>query len=174
MEPIFVTPRLTVRPFEKRDAVDCKVFLSDSEVMKFIGDRNFKFEKTSSEKMVEWFMASCDLKTGLGTWAIVLNDSGTVIGSCHLSFCEPVAKVEFGVAIAKKYWRQGYATEVTPLLLEYGHLTLGLNEIVCTVHNENTASKEGLEKLGYKFERKITHFGISQELYVKPSRKNLR
>lgn len=136
--------------------------------MKFIGDGNFRFEKTSSDKMVGWFIASCDSDTGLGTWAIVLNENGAVIGSCHLSFCEPVGKVEFGVVIARKYWRQGYAAEVTPVLVEYGYSKLGLDEIVCTVHHGNIASKEGLKKMGYKFDRNITHFGVSQELYVKP------
>ncbi|MCB0408328.1 MAG: GNAT family N-acetyltransferase [Bdellovibrionales bacterium] len=169
MKHSFVTPRLTVRPFKKQDALQCEAFLSDPEVTKFIGDGNFKFEKTSSEKMVDWFMASCDSKTGLGTWAIALNNNGNIIGNCHLSLCEPVGKVEFGIAIAKTHWRQGYAAEVIPALLDYGHKKLGLGEIVCTVHHENSATKKGLEKLGYKFDRNIIHFGISQELYIKSS-----
>jgi [ribosomal protein S5]-alanine N-acetyltransferase len=164
---LFQTPRLIVRPFSSDDAVDCIQFLSDPDVMKFIGDGNFRLEKTTAETMVHWYIQSCDESSGLGTWAIVDKGSGSVIGNCHLSHCGAVGKVEFGILLAKKHWRKGYGAELAPSLLNYGHYQLGLIEIVCMVHPNNLASKSGLVKLGYKFDRGIRHQGIQQDLYVK-------
>lgn len=102
---LFKAKKFRVRHFKPEDAGECEEFLSDPDVMKFIGDGNFDFKKTSGETMVNWFIKSYENQLGLGTWAIVNNENDRVIGNCHLSNCSPAQKVEFGLALAKSSFR---------------------------------------------------------------------
>jgi RimJ/RimL family protein N-acetyltransferase len=154
-----------VRSFRDEDASDCERFLGDDEIMRFIGDGNFRLEKTTALKMINWFLQTC--ANGLGTWAIEEKVTSKVIGNCHLSECQIAKSVEFGIALEKKFWRQGYATEVCRTLLHHGKHRLKINDIVAIVHCENFASKQLLKKLGYKFDRELKQHGILQELYIK-------
>lgn len=117
--------------------------------------------------MVEWFISSCDSKMGLGTWAIVHTEEETVIGI--FLFVGRLKKWSSVLLLQKNIGVKALPRKVLSALLAYGHNKLGLNEIICTVHHENIASKKVLEKLGYKYDRNIIHFGISQELFVKSS-----
>lgn len=163
---LFRTKRLSVRPFTIEDSADCEEFLSDPEVMKYIGDGKFDFSKTSAEKMVQWFIQSSDNTSGLGTWAIVNLSDKKVIGNCHLSLCDAVDKVEFGLSLSQKYWRHGFGTELCEGLLNYGRKIVGYNA-VGIAHSENGASKRLLQKLNFKFDRKLKLYGITQELFVR-------
>jgi len=162
---IFTTENFVVRAFVDGDAADCERFLADRDVMRFIGDGNFRFEKTSALKMIQWFRRTCENSKGLGTWAIMSKTTSEVIGNCHLSEFAPANATEFGIALEKKYWGHGYATEICRALLNYGRKDLALAEIVGTVHAGNEASKRLLGKLGYRFKSSVEHHGITQELH---------
>ncbi len=156
-----------------KDSSECEEFFSDKEVMKFIGDGGFDFNKTSSLEMVTWFMKSCDEESGLGTWAIHSLESHKVVGNCHLSKCSELNEVEFGLALSKEYWGKGYGTEISKGLLEYGHVHLGIKKIIGTVHHNNFGSKVILQRLGYKLFQNILLYGIEHELYLKSESKRL-
>lgn len=162
---VFECEHFIIRMFTDEDATDCEAFLSDREVMKFIGDGNFQLEKTTALKMVQWFRQSCNSPMGLGAWAVVSKKTNRVVGNCHLSECLPAKAIEFGLALERSYWGHGYATEICTALLRYGKAHLGLKDVVGTVHTNNLASKRVLKKLGYSFDRFIDHYGICQELY---------
>jgi ribosomal-protein-alanine N-acetyltransferase len=164
---LFKTNDFSVRPFVDSDACDCEKFLADPEVMKFIGDGGFRFEKTNALEMVHWFQKSGDPIQGLGTWAVVSNESGIVVGSCHLSKTSATGGVEFGISLQRSLWGKGHATQICQSLLDYGFQVLGLNSIVATVHPRNFASQKMLVKLGYRFERPIQAFGVEHHLYLK-------
>lgn len=164
---IFKTKNFSVRLFKDEDSINSENFLADVEVMKYIGDGNFQLEKTTSLAMIHWFQKTCENSRGLGTWAIVSNESNNVVGSCHLSECLPLKVIEFGLALERKYWRKGYATEICESLLFYGQNQLGIENIVGVVHPGNVSSKRLLKKLGYYFEREIEYYGILQELYLR-------
>mgnify|MGYP001203012435 CR=1 FL=1 len=163
---LFRTKRLSVRPFKLEDGSDCEEFLSDPEVMKYIGDGNFDFSITSAQKMVQWFIQSSDSAGEIGTWAIVSLSDKKVIGNYHLSVCNAVDKVEFGLSLSKKYWRQGLGTELCEGLLQYGRKTIGYDAVGIT-HSENVASKRLLKRLNFKFDRELELYGVAQELYVR-------
>lgn len=164
---IFQTPNFIIRKFQIGDSRDCEKFLSDDDVMKFIGDGGFDFSKTSSEEMVKWFIKSYENKDSLGTWAIEHKKNNSVIGNCHLSKCSEINEIEFGISLSKESWGKGYASEICSSLIEYGTNNLGIKKIVATVHKGNLASKKMLEKLEYCFERDIVLYGIEHELYFR-------
>lgn len=162
---IFETTNFFIRNFQLEDSGDCEKFLSDKDVMRFVGDGGFNFNKTTAREIVKWFLKSCENDGGLGTWAIEHKQSGDVIGNCHLSNCSDINEIEFGLALEKGSWGKGYGLEVCSSLIEYGLNHLRVKSIVATVHKENLGSKKMLEKLNYHFDRNILLHGIEQELF---------
>lgn len=56
--------------------------------------------------------------------------------------------VEVGYRLKKDLWGNGYATEITRILLQYGFNHLNLTEIWGTTHPDNIGSQKVLLKAG--------------------------
>jgi len=65
----------------------------------------------------------------------------------------------------KEYWNNGYATEASMGLLEYGFKTLSLNRIVSSAHVESTASGRVMEKIGMNYVDDRIQYGCLQAHY---------
>jgi len=60
---------------------------------------------------------------------------------------------EFGIMIGdKRYWNQGYGTEVVRLLVQHGFNTLNLNRIYLRVLDNNPRAIRAYEKAGFIYE----------------------
>jgi RimJ/RimL family protein N-acetyltransferase len=81
-------------------------------------------------------------------FAIVLRDSGKLVGSVALSTSARFQRAELGYWIGKPYQNNGYATEASEAVLEYGFLSLNLNRIHASHMRRNPASGRVMEKLG--------------------------
>lgn len=58
----------------------------------------------------------------------------------------------WGIKLAKKHWRQGFATEAARLLINYAFSNLGMNKIRSGAHEKNIGSIKLQESLGFKKE----------------------
>lgn len=99
-----------------------------------------------------------------GVFALELLD-GTFVGFALLITLKGTEEKEVGYRLHKKFWGNGYATEIANALVEYG-FSKGLTRIVGITHPENFASQRVLEKCGLKFERDATHYDVSVKLYA--------
>jgi [ribosomal protein S5]-alanine N-acetyltransferase len=77
---------------------------------------------------------------------------GTIIGDVGLSRFFHPAQASLGFGISSEYWGQGYATEMSRRLVEYGFDALNLYRISADVAVENTPSRRVLEKIGFVHE----------------------
>jgi RimJ/RimL family protein N-acetyltransferase len=85
---------------------------------------------------------------------------------CGLIKRESLADVDVGYAFLPQYWSQGYASEATAAVMDYGRRTLGLKRIVAIVAPENYRSIKLLEKLGLQFEQMIRLSGDSEAIML--------
>ena len=164
------TARLKLRPWEEKDADDLFEYASVPGVGEAAG---WKHHETREEslKVVKLFIAQHRC------FAIEEKESGKVIGSISLEQSnEEVFKDaaigdninEAGYVIAKDYWGKGYATEAVRGLLSYAFFMLHLDAVTCGHFKDNTASKNVIEKCGFKrvAEGKyLTQTGIEYEAY---------
>lgn len=90
----------------------------------------------------------------LGIWVAELENSNEFVGWFMLIRTE-FEFPELGFMIMKKYWGQGYATEIAKALIEHGFQNLGLKQIVALTDPDNHASIQVLRKAGFQFSRKI-------------------
>jgi [ribosomal protein S5]-alanine N-acetyltransferase len=67
--------------------------------------------------------------------------------------------------LAKDYWKQGYATEATSKVLEYGFINLGLEAISCTVIPNHTDSIKVAEKVGFSSYENTSSHGMEIRIY---------
>lgn len=91
-------------------------------------------------------------------WAIVLPDSGRLIGECGMSVkANRERDVEISYALAADQWGQGYATEAARACLRFGFEGFGLPYLRAVASPENAASRRVMEKLGMTFEGLIRY-----------------
>ena len=148
--PSLHTSRLLLRKVNKDDAFDIFEFASDRQVTKYtFWNTHQSIEDT--EKFISFLITPNNV-----AWAIVLKESEQVIGYCFFHSLErDHKKAEIAFGISREYWAQGYATEATREVLNYGFEKGKLRRIEGTCMLENLASCRVMEKLGMKFEKII-------------------
>jgi RimJ/RimL family protein N-acetyltransferase len=152
--------RLRLRDATPDDAEALFALDQDPEVMHFLGGLIPGDSLQRKRALLEQRVASYATRPGLGLGACFLNDSAEFIGWFMLrpreyreydargALLEAVEHAELGYRLARRFWGQGYATEMSCALVRYGFLQLGLPQIVGFVSPEHRASIRVLEKAG--------------------------
>jgi [ribosomal protein S5]-alanine N-acetyltransferase len=175
--PILETNRLFVRPFVMEDLQDAHR-LFDIELRE--DDLGSDKMDTLAERL-EWLQWAALNGRQLailnqppyGDRAIVLKDSGQLIGSCGFVPClnafEQLAAFaastppgrrslytpEFGLfyALSPAHRRRGYTTEAVQAMIDYAFRELHLKRILAETNYDNLASMGVMRKLGMRIEK---------------------
>lgn len=155
-ESVFKTKRFVLRPFVLSDAQYLFELNNDPEVIKYTGDRSF-----TSEKEALQFIKTYDhySEHGFGRWAVVLKETQSFVGWCGLKYNEE-HQIDIGFRFFRRYWNQGFASEVAEATLNYGFTKLKLKRIVGRAASENLASIHLLKKLGMRFVKEANCHGL--------------
>lgn len=96
---------------------------------------------------------NAEFEQGKGfTWAIVLKETNTCIGTCGYGFVEIGHQREMGFDMAKEYWGKWIMSESLKAVIDYGFSTLYLLKIEAHTFSENNRARHLLEKLGFKLD----------------------
>jgi RimJ/RimL family protein N-acetyltransferase len=93
---------------------------------------------------------------GFGLYLVQLKGEGTPIGMCGLIRRKGLEDVDIGFAFLPAFRSRGYALEAASAVMAHAHSALGLARIVGITVPGNRPSIALLEKLGLKFERRVT------------------
>jgi [ribosomal protein S5]-alanine N-acetyltransferase len=145
---VLETKRLTLREMNLDDIDDLLGVLSDPESMRF-------YPKPLDRPMTQmWIERNIQRYSqhGFGLWAIILKESGQLIGDCGLVVQEVdgVEEIEIGYHMRRDLWGQGLATEAAQACREYGFGQLGFDKLVSLINPANMASRRVAEKNGMK------------------------
>ena len=79
---------------------------------------------------------------GFGRWAVVLKETGNVIGICGLQWCETDqdSVLEIGYLFNLAHWHNGFATEASIACKRYAFDILDADEVFSLVRDTNVAS----------------------------------
>jgi RimJ/RimL family protein N-acetyltransferase len=121
------TPRLWLRPLALTDLDDLAAIYSDPEVMRY---RLFPqpASRKQTQESLESYLAHWE-QYGFGRWATIYKVNQQLIGHCGLEYTASLDEVEVNYLLARKYWRQGLATEAALTLIRYGLQTLQLKRL---------------------------------------------
>jgi [ribosomal protein S5]-alanine N-acetyltransferase len=142
------TKRLTLREMNLDDIDDLLGVLSDPESMQFYPK---PFDRLMTQMWIERNIQRY-AQHGFGLWAIILKESGKLIGDCGLVVQEVdgIEEIEIGYHIRRDLWGQGLATEAAQACREYGFSQLGLDKLVSLINPANVASRRVAEKNGMR------------------------
>lgn len=159
MTIIIETKRLILKSSTKENFPEVFSLLSDPDVMRYVGNG----PRTESEVHVGLEnMIKHQEKYGFAFGNIYHKNSGEYIGRAgliYLAMDDNQDEIEVGYQLHKKYWGQGYATEMTKALVKWGFEHLHLKQIVAVIQAENHASRRVLEKSGLHYIGKTHYHG---------------
>ncbi len=161
MKPI-ETERLLLRDIAEIDRNAIHEYASNPEVARFMDwGPNTKHE---TEEFIKRSISSQNEKPRRNfTLAIVLRDTGKLIGSCGIHVSNPENREGWlGYCLNQNFWKKGYATETARALIKFGFEKLHLHRLFATCDPENSASAHVLEKAGMEREGHLREHKLSK------------
>ena len=146
MKPILETPRLLLREMTDDDYKSLQMVISDPETMKYYPK---PYNEEGVWKWINWCKASYQ-KRGFGLWAVVLKETGEMIGDCGVSMqtIDDEMKPEIGYHLRKDYHRQGLGKEMTQAVRDYFFKHFEFDEIYSFMNKDNVPSYKTAEANG--------------------------
>ena len=134
------TERLGLRQLEQSDFNALSRILQDDEVM-YAYNGAFSDEETQ-----QWLDRQLDRYRHygrFGLWAVVLLESGEMIGQCGLTMQAWKGRevLEIGYLLQKAHWHKGYATEAARACREYAFTALDAPEVFSIIRDTNIPSQ---------------------------------
>ena len=154
--PQLETGRLILRKFTMQDAADIFEYASDERISQYM---TWDPHKTvdDSRGFIKMIMEKYSSDEA-GEWAIILKESGKLIGSLGIPWCDMKnSRAEIGYVISRNYWGQGIMPEAAGRILKFLFEEMELNRVECCHFLPNEKSGRVMQKLGMTFE------GIARE-----------
>lgn len=162
---VLETSRLRLREFVPQDADALAAILGDPVTMQYYPAA---FDRKGVEEWIDKNIGRYQ-RDGHGLWAMVLKDSGELIGDCGctLQEVEGTNHVEVGYHVRRDLWGRGYATEAAWACMEYAFNRLGASHVISMIRPENVQSIRVAEKNGLACEKIIFWRGYDHCIYAK-------
>lgn len=155
------TPQLRLRLLTPADADFIRELVNEPAWLRFIGDRQIH-TRPAAEAYIEKCLAM-HRQHGVGLLAVELKGDAAPIGLCGLLQREHVSDLDLGFAFLERFRGRGFAREAAAATLRAGHEVLGHSRIVAFAHPENARSIALLQKLGFRFDSRLTLPGAASE-----------
>ena len=142
------TERLLLREYTAEDFKALYEILSDPETMKHYPA---PFDEEKTRGWITWNLDNYT-KYGFGLWAVVLKETGEMIGDCGITMQKIDGEIlpELGYHINRKYWRKGFAKEAGRAVLDWFFLHTEYDSIFSYMKYTNTGSYSAAESVGMK------------------------
>ena len=104
-------------------------------------------------------------------WAIALQDSNQIIGTCGFNnWSKDQLRGEVSYDLDHNYWGKGFMTQALRAMTNFGLENMKLQRIQATVAIDNVPSIKILEKIGFNRESLLKRYGIlngeSKDFYM--------
>lgn len=143
--PGMETMRLRIRSTRESDGPACLAIWLDDEMGKYMADP----PRDKADEAELNFAVGIENDEGWYPMVVFHKATGDFLGTCSIVPMDEGTRWDLGYAVHKKYWRQGYATELLQKLIELGK-ERGVCSFSACVAKENTASNAVLKKLGFR------------------------
>lgn len=166
MKTILETPRLILREYTPDDFEALYAIVGDAETMKHYPK---PYDERGTKYWITWSLDHYE-KHGFGFWAVILKETGELIGNCGLTMqiIDGEQLPEVGYHIHKNYWNKGYAKEAAAAVRDwawnnteypavYSYMTRGNEASI------KTAAAIGMEKTGEFYD---DHYGEMQVMRI--------
>lgn len=142
------TMRLTLCPCAPEDCADFIALERDPEVMRFLNG-GYAVDRERADPDATFLMPT---GTEPHVWTARRKEDGAFVGW----FClwpESETMAELGYRLRRSEWGQGFASEGSSALVDWGFGSGGYDRIVATTMAVNQASRRVMEKIGMRHVR---------------------
>ncbi|MDX2043926.1 MAG: GNAT family N-acetyltransferase [Acidobacteriota bacterium] len=160
---ILETERLRLRKLTTGDAAFILRLLNEPSFMENIGDKGVRTLEDARNYIVNGPVASYE-RFGFGLFCVEEKASGAAIGMCGLLKRDALDDVDLGYALLPEFCSKGYAVESAAGVMRFANHTLGLNRVVAITSPDNQRSIRVLEKLSFRFDKRIRLSADAEEL----------
>lgn len=144
---ILKTKRLTIRPFQETDLGIIFEINNHPECIRFNGWDSMSLAECN-DVLNRWIQETKSHET-YGVFCVE-DESGSPIGMTFLMKYEWTQDYEVGFRLARAYWGNGYATEITRYWTRYCKDILKANSIRAEVATSNKRSIDIFRRLGFE------------------------
>ena len=150
---ILETERLYLREMNQNDYGDLAEILQNPKVM-------YAYEHDFSDNDVqEWLDRQVERyqKYGFGLWAMILKNTGEMIGQAGLTIQPYKDKevLEIGYLLKESFWHNGYASEAASGCKRYAFEQLNRDKVYSIIKSDNYASMKVAKSMGMKKEDEL-------------------
>lgn len=140
------TKRLILREFTSDDLDALHKVLGDPEISRFYP---YDFDRSRTSNWIARNITRYQT-LGFGLWAVILKESGELIGDCGLTLQPIHGKMlpEIGYHIRRDMQRRGYAIEAAKATLEYAFRAFDYPAVYCYMKYDNLPSAAVASRLG--------------------------
>ena len=151
------TERLTLRPFNLKDAARVKELAGDKLIADVTANIPHPYPNDFAKEWIQTHPERWDSEE-LASFAITQTDSGLLIGAISLMHMDGT-EGELGFWIGVDYWNKGYCSEGCKKMIDFGFNDLKLKRIHATHHlSRNPASGKVLINAG------LSHIGSGRSV----------
>jgi ribosomal-protein-alanine N-acetyltransferase len=151
------TPRLLLREMTPDDyPALCKIMQDDAVMYAYEG----AFDEQETQAWLEEQLTRYE-QLGFGLWAVVLKETGEMIGQCGLTLQNWKGKqvLEIGYLFQKAFWHRGYAIEAASACKTYAFQTLQAETVFSVIRDTNLASQNVARRNGMKIvDNDVKHY----------------
>lgn len=166
-QPNLHSQRLILRPFALSDAHMVQKLAGNIKIAETTLNIPHPYENGMAEAWIGTHRESFNEGKGV-TYAIINKATNDLMGAIGLMINPTHKKAELGYWIGVPYWNNGYCTEASRVLIDYGFKELFLNKIYARALVSNTGSWAVMEKAGMSYEgtlrQEVIKDGIAYDL----------
>ncbi|MEV4349730.1 GNAT family N-acetyltransferase [Actinoplanes sp. NPDC049596] len=165
MQPsdIRFTERLRLEPVTERHAGDLLALYQDPAVAEWYGEWTPEAIEAEVARMARHWRVD-----GVHKWMAYHRSTGELVGRGGLSRqqVDGVSRLEVGWVLHRRFWGQGYATEIGRAGVAMAFDELAAPEVVSFTEVHNARSRAVMERLGFRHTKDISVEGEPFALYV--------
>lgn len=148
-EQVIFTPRMKLSSVKKIEVDELHQIWIQPEVRKYLWD-DLIIPKTQTEEIVNQSL-SAFRNQKYGLWVARLINEQAIIGfTGYWQFFDP-PQTQLLYGLLSQYWGQGFATEMSQAMVNYGFQEYNFKTIYASTDLDNKASLSVLERLGMKY-----------------------
>lgn len=154
MNAIIETERLLIREMNDDDFPALKAILSDPENMKYYPQ---PYDDNGVWRWINW-CKDCYQRYGFGLWAVILKETGEMIGDCGISMqnIDEEEKPEIGYHLRIDCHQKGIGKEMAQAVKDYFFTHFDFDEVYSYMVDDNLPSYKLAESNGMTFRHLFT------------------
>jgi len=157
------TERTIFSVLEEKDLPDMTAMAGEPDTFRFIKKLRVMTEE-EYQRFLRVKLEQIRLKTGYH-WAVRLKEDGSFVGAVNLNPIGGTPRLQIGCQLKRRYWGQGFASELLARVLEFAVREVGLKEVYGVFEKENIVSRRLLDRLGFVWIEDLNQLDVEVEVH---------